>query len=143
MYFIIQNPIWVVNTRLTVKDGEKDATAKPVAKPVVFKSNSTASSSTAASPKLGFIQVVLKIFKEEGIAGFWKGIFPALILVSNPIIQYTVFEKLKEKFQNWKQTALGPLDFFVLGAISKLAATSITYPYIVVKSRMQLKVSSS
>lgn len=33
---------------------------------------------------------------------------------------------------------LGNLDFFLLGALSKLCATAITYPYIVVKARMQL-----
>ncbi|KAJ2176352.1 hypothetical protein GGF45_003700, partial [Coemansia sp. RSA 551] len=38
---------------------------------------------------------------------------------------------------------LGSLDFFVLGAISKLCATSITYPYILIKSRMQLKQSKN
>jgi len=33
------------------------------------------------------------------------------------------------------------LDFFLLGAICKLIATSSTYPYIVIKSRMQLRQS--
>jgi len=32
---------------------------------------------------------------------------------------------------------LSDWDFFFLGALSKLVATSTTYPYIVVKSRMQ------
>lgn len=35
------------------------------------------------------------MIKEEGIFSLWKGVIPALILVSNPMIQYTVFEKLK------------------------------------------------
>lgn len=48
----------------------------------------------------------------------------------------TVFEQLKNKLQKYKLSAI---HFFVLGAISKLAATSITYPYIVIKSRMQVK----
>ncbi|KAJ2847015.1 hypothetical protein GGI22_006091 [Coemansia erecta] len=38
---------------------------------------------------------------------------------------------------------MGSLDFFVLGAISKLCATSVTYPYILIKSRMQLKQSKN
>jgi adenine nucleotide transporter 17 len=58
-------------------------------------------------------------------------------LVINPIIQYTVFEQLKNTISKKRQ--LGNFDFFLLGAISKLAATSITYPYIVIKSRMQVK----
>ncbi|KAG0258178.1 hypothetical protein BG011_003443 [Mortierella polycephala] len=79
------------------------------------------------------------MYKERGLAPFFQGIMPALILVANPIIQYTVFEKLKNRIA--KTRNLTGFDFFLLGAVSKLAATSITYPYIVVKSRMQLKQS--
>lgn len=32
---------------------------------------------------------------------------------------------------------LSDLDFFLLGAVSKLFATGVTYPYLTVKSRMQ------
>ncbi|KAJ3220600.1 hypothetical protein HK099_004153 [Clydaea vesicula] len=117
---IFTNPIWVVNTRLTVKNEEKLA------------------QTNARKKKTGLIAAILKIFKEEGIKGFYRGILPALILVSNPIIQYTVFEKLKEKLMKFKKE-LGATDFFILGALSKLAATSITFPYILIKSRMQLK----
>lgn len=98
-----------------------------------------------------------QIYKEEGISGFFKGVFPALILVSNPILQYTVFEKLKERLQRSRgSSAMTSLDFFLLGAVryhhhttrplihpSKLCATATTYPYIVVKSRMQLQVRAA
>ncbi|TFY68184.1 hypothetical protein EVJ58_g1164 [Rhodofomes roseus] len=33
--------------------------------------------------------------------------------------------------------ALSDIDYFILGALSKLVATSSTYPYIVIKSRLQ------
>jgi len=68
------------------------------------------------------------MIKENGLKSFWQGIMPALILVANPIIQYTVFEKLKNRIA--KTRSLTGFDFFLLGAISKLAATSITYPYM-------------
>ena len=90
--------------------------------------------------KLSTLETVRKILKEEGPAGFWKGLMPALILVINPIIQYTVFEKLKVLLESRraasalkegiKAAALSGSDFFLLGALSKLAATSITYPYM-------------
>ncbi|KAJ3327135.1 hypothetical protein HDU76_012339 [Blyttiomyces sp. JEL0837] len=121
---IITNPIWVVNTRQTVKKGSLDEDGQK-------------------QKPLTTVQTIQKILREEGPQGFWKGIVPALILVINPIIQYTVFERLKDMWQTRRTAqgkgALGGFDFFILGAISKLAATSITYPYIVVKSRMQLK----
>ncbi|KAJ1964297.1 hypothetical protein GGI12_001529 [Dipsacomyces acuminosporus] len=124
MTCIITNPIWVVNTRLTVKQ-KKTATeegAKEAKEPTTL--------STFA-----------EIIREDGVLSLWQGIIPALILVINPIIQYTVFEQLKNKVERLRK--LGNLDFFVLGAISKLAATSVTYPYILVKSRMQLKQSKN
>ncbi|KAI8806450.1 mitochondrial carrier domain-containing protein [Cladochytrium replicatum] len=124
---IMTNPIWVVNTRQTVKKQPADEDAKP---------------GPTAAQKLGFFQTALKIVKEDGVQGLFQGIVPALILVINPIIQYTVFEQLKAVMSKSKK-ALSSFDFFLLGAVSKLAATGITYPYIVVKSRMQLKQSAS
>ncbi|KAJ2827610.1 hypothetical protein GGI24_002603 [Coemansia furcata] len=117
MTCIITNPIWVVNTRLTVKQKSQD------------KEESTT------------LQAFAEIIQEDGVLALWQGIIPALILVINPIIQYTAFEQLKNRVQRFRK--LGSLDFFVLGAISKLAATSITYPYILLKSRMQLKQSKN
>ncbi|KAJ3301130.1 hypothetical protein HDV03_001320 [Kappamyces sp. JEL0829] len=112
----LTNPIWVINTRLLVKDDEGN------------------------KQKIGFRQAAARIMKDDGIVGFWRGILPALVLVSNPVIQYTVFEKMKAFWEKTKKN-LSAFDFFLLGAISKLCATSITYPYIVIKSRMHLKDS--
>ncbi|PVU88018.1 hypothetical protein BB559_005774 [Furculomyces boomerangus] len=116
MTTIITNPIWVVNTRAMVR--EKSASQK--------SSKST-------------FQELKEIIKTDGLASLWQGIAPALILVINPVIQYTVFEQIKNKIEKTK--SMGNLDFFILGAFSKLVATSITYPYIVVKSRMQMRQS--
>lgn len=97
--------------------------------------------------KIGMREAAKNILKEEGIVGFWRGILPALVLVSNPVIQYTVFERLKRIVEKSKKN-LSAIDYFWLGAgkslhnlVSKLCATSLTYPYIVVKSRMHLKDS--
>ena len=69
-------------------------------------------------------------------SAFWRGIGPALVLVINPIIQYTVFEQLKN-FLIARRTArlrasgaknatatLSDWDFFLLGALSKLGTYS-------------------
>jgi adenine nucleotide transporter 17 len=37
----------------------------------------------------------IAMIKEEGFMSFWKGVIPALILVSNPTIQYALFERFK------------------------------------------------
>lgn len=128
---VISNPIWVIQTSQAVRTLSSDS-----AQPVVVK-------------KLGFIETVQNILAKDGLSAFWRGLGPALILVINPIIQYTAFEQLKNflvaRRTNKLRAAgaaaavavLSDWDFFLLGALSKLAATSATYPYIVVKSRLQ------
>jgi adenine nucleotide transporter 17 len=80
------------------------------------------------SRKPSFLTVGASILKNEGVKGLYAGVRAALVLVINPIIQYTVFEQLKNKISRSKN--LSNFDFFLLGAISKLCATGITYPYM-------------
>ncbi len=77
-----------------------------------------------------FASTAAKIYKEEGLKGFFKGVIPALVLVINPVIQFTAFERLKVVVE--KTRTLTTFDFFVLGALSKLLATGLTYPYMCV-----------
>merc|ERR1712193_211477 len=79
------------------------------------------------------IGTLVALLKEEGPLALFAGVAPALVLVINPILQYTIFEQLKQLLE--KRRKVGATDSFLLGAIGKLAATSITYPYITVKSR--------
>lgn len=44
----------------------------------------------AIEKKLNVLQTILYIIKTDGVRAFWHGIGPALILVSNPILQFTV-----------------------------------------------------
>ena len=83
----------------------------------------------------------MKLFKSEGPTALFAGVLPALVLVINPILQYTIFEQLKEVLE--KRRRVTPRDAFFLGAIGKLLATSITYPYITVKSRMHVASKQS
>ncbi|KAF9055238.1 mitochondrial carrier [Hymenopellis radicata] len=126
---IISNPIWVVQTSQAVQTMNQDPTGKPV--------------------KKGFIATIQHILTTDGLKAFWRGLGPALILVMNPVIQYTVFEQLKNLIVASRTrklrlagavgaiATLSDWDFFFLGALAKLVATSSTYPYIVVKSRLQ------
>ena len=102
--------------------------------------------------KLGFLQTVLKIYRKDGLLAFFRGLGPALVLVINPVIAYTAFEQLKNwivarrsasgsRFPTGTQSItskptilpLSDLDNFLLGAVTKLLATGLTYPYLVVK----------
>ncbi|AGO13294.1 AaceriAFR147Cp [[Ashbya] aceris (nom. inval.)] len=110
MTAIASNPIWVVNTRMTVAKSEQSTLA-----------------------------VLLDIVRNDGVMALFSGLRPALMLVSNPIIQYTVFEQLKNIVLKWSGAeVLLPSWAFLLGAVGKLAATGSTYPYITLKTRMHL-----
>ncbi|KAJ7129715.1 mitochondrial carrier domain-containing protein [Mycena epipterygia] len=141
---IISNPIWVVQTSQAVQTLSQ---AEPSLDPAPPKLR-----------KLSIAETIQSILAKDGIGAFWRGIGPALVLVINPVLQYTVFEQLKNFLvarRTVKLRAAGAAtavavltdwDFFLLGALSKLVATSSTYPYIVVKSRLHaghLKYKSS
>jgi len=118
---LLTNPIWVVNTRMTARKSEADEHGLPGSKP-------------AKSPTT--IGTLLSIIRNEGFLRLFAGVMPALVLVINPILQYTVFEQLKNMME--KKRRITPKDAFYLGALGKLLATTITYPYITVKSRMHV-----
>ncbi|KAI0530833.1 hypothetical protein KFK09_000381 [Dendrobium nobile] len=80
----------------------------------------------------------------------FDGLSISLVLTSNPAIQYTVFDQLKQRFiqrQQSKQSASGSagsspeslsaFSAFLLGAMSKSVATIITYPLIRCKVMIQ------
>lgn len=117
---LLTNPIWVVNTRMTARK-EASEEALPGAKP---------------AKKPSTIGTLLSIIREEGFMRLFAGVMPALVLVINPILQYTFFEQLKNILERKRRVT--PTDSFYLGAAGKLLATSITYPYITVKSRMHV-----
>lgn len=119
---LLTNPIWVINTRMTARQNEADQ-ALPTKEGELPRK--------AQAP--GTISTLMKIIREDGFMRLFAGVLPALILVINPILQYTIFEQLKQALE--KRRKVGATDSFVLGALGKLAATSITYPYITVKSR--------
>jgi adenine nucleotide transporter 17 len=74
------------------------------------------------------VDAMLDIIKNDGgVKALWKGIGPALVLVINPVLQYTAFEQLSRlllAFRNNKTTRrpLSDLDIFWLGALAKLCA---------------------
>jgi solute carrier family 25 (peroxisomal adenine nucleotide transporter), member 17 len=123
---ILTNPIWVVNTRMTTRkadaaDEEKSTLPGGEQNPV---------------RKPSTIDTLLTLLKTEGPQALFAGVVPALVLVINPILQYTLFEQMKNSYE--KKRRVTPTVAFFLGALGKLFATSVTYPYITVKSQMHV-----
>ncbi|QPH06151.1 hypothetical protein C2857_004419 [Epichloe festucae Fl1] len=123
---IITNPIWVVNTRVTTRQKHSEADLE-AGKP-------------APTPP-STMGTLMSLLRNEGPQALFSGVLPALVLVINPILQYTLFEQMKNAVE--KRRKVTPAAAFFLGALGKLFATSVTYPYITVKSQMHVAGSHS
>ncbi|KAL9022105.1 MAG: hypothetical protein Q9185_000723 [Variospora sp. 1 TL-2023] len=128
---LITNPIWVVNTRMTARQSSSSSSSSADDK------DSLPEPATAPKSRPSTVSTLLSLLRTEGPGALFAGVLPALVLVINPILQYTIFEQLKNVLE--KRRKVTPRDIFLLGAIGKLLATSITYPYITIKSRMHVK----
>lgn len=118
---LITNPIWVINTRMTARKSESEEQGLP---------------GTPKKAKASTISTLMDLLRQEGPRALFAGVLPALVLVINPILQYTIFEQLKNVVE--RRRRMTPKDAFYLGALGKIMATSITYPYITVKSQMHV-----
>lgn len=113
---MIFNPLWLTKTRLALQ-GAVD-TPKP------YK---------------GFLDALVTIARDEGLAGLYKGVVPALFLTSHGAIQFATYEWLKTETEGIRDSsgAQPALISMGTGALAKIFASTITYPYQVVKSRLQ------
>ncbi|KAL2816379.1 mitochondrial carrier domain-containing protein [Aspergillus cavernicola] len=116
---ILTNPIWVIKTRML------------------------ATGSKTPGAYTSFTTGAMLILRTEGIPGFYRGLIPSLFGVSHGALQFMAYEKLKlyrtraQLAKSEKKRELGNIDFFVTSSISKIFAGSITYPYQVLRSRLQ------
>ncbi|KAK9165431.1 hypothetical protein Scep_000622 [Stephania cephalantha] len=127
---LFTNPVWLVKTRLQLQTPLQQS-----------------------QPYSGFHDALRTIVKEEGWRALYRGLGPSLLLqVSHGAIQFTVYEELRQLVVGFKsrgKTAhdsdklLNSVDYAVLGASSKLAAMLFTYPYQVIRARLQQRPSSS
>jgi hypothetical protein len=77
------------------------------------------------------------------ITQYWNGLVPSLILTTNPSINFTVYDSLKETMLRYKSTrnlhpALTMPETFLIGMAAKFAAIIVTYPMIRVKMILML-----
>ena len=112
---IVANPLWVANVRM-------------------IQGNSLHQS---------LISEMKQIMQTEGLSSLWNGTTASLMLVSNPVIQFFVYEQLKALRQAQKQSRVSPIEIFLLGAIAKGIATVLTYPLQLAQVLMRLQQSGS
>ena len=81
--------------------------------------------------------IALQIRAEKGVRGFWSGYSASLILTLNPSLTFFFFEALKRSLPRSNRQNPSPQVTFLLAAISKAMASTITYPFSLAKSRLQ------
>mmetsp|Transcript_61478 Transcript_61478/g.97921 ORF Transcript_61478/g.97921 Transcript_61478/m.97921 type:complete len:396 (+) Transcript_61478:26-1213(+) len=90
----------------------------------------------------GLLDAWKKIMATDGVGGLYKGIGPSLWLVSNPIIQFVVYEEVVNVLKGWSDTQqLSALTYFLCGAFGKAVATVFTYPLQVMQTQLRKKDS--
>lgn len=129
------NPIWVIKTRL------------------MAQSNATTSIHHSRPPwhYRGTIDAARKMYRAEGLLSFYSGLTPALFGLTHVAIQFPLYELLKEKFTGigigMKESEEDRSHHFYGLALavflSKVCASTATYPHEVVRTRLQTQQRSS
>ncbi|XP_036408465.1 peroxisomal membrane protein PMP34 [Megalops cyprinoides] len=113
---LVTTPLWVVNTRLKLQGAKfRNTDIRP-------------------THYTGITDAFAQIVKEEGVGALWNGTFPSLLLVLNPAVQFMIYEGLKRHLRRGVHRELSSVEVFVIGAIAKAIATTVTYPLQTVQS---------
>lgn len=140
---IVTNPIWVIKTRLMSQ----------------MPPSATPNSASAVNPSLATpwhyrstIDAARKMYATEGILSFYSGLTPALLGLTHVAVQFPAYEYFKTKFTGVGMGESGskggssdsgveaPTHWLgVLSAtiLSKMLASSLTYPHEVIRTRLQ------
>ncbi|KAL9001207.1 MAG: hypothetical protein Q9169_000391 [Polycauliona sp. 2 TL-2023] len=128
------NPIWVIKTRLMAQSNNN--TAENHLRPPWQYRNT--------------LDAARKMYRAEGLLSFYSGLTPALLGLTHVAIQFPLYEVFKEKF-----TGIGAgmteteedrsHHFYGLALavfLSKVCASTATYPHEVVRTRLQTQQRS-
>ncbi|KAB7505596.1 Mitochondrial folate transporter/carrier, partial [Armadillidium nasatum] len=121
---VITNPIWVVKTRLCLQ----------------FESGVSQVQSDPHRYK-GMVDAFVKTYRYEGVRGLYKGFVPGVFGVSHGALQFMAYEELKAQYNRYRKmptdARLNSFEYLTFAALSKLFAAVTTYPYQVLRARMQ------
>lgn len=131
----ITNPIWVVKTRLMLQTGDGKTS---------FQSLSGGNQKNYYKNTLDAFK---KMYKNEGFLVFYSGLIPSLFGLFHVAIHFPVYEKLKkflhcDNFQHDQQkdsTHFSNLSRLITASsLSKMCASTLTYPHEILRTRMQI-----
>lgn len=114
---VCTNPIWVIKTRML------------------------STSSTYPGAYNSFADGARQIFRSEGLQGYYRGLVPSLFGVSHGALQFMAYEELKLVRRGGnaaQQRELSTFDLLLFSGLAKVFAGTVSYPYQVVRSRLQI-----
>ncbi|KOS12964.1 mitochondrial nad transporter [Malassezia pachydermatis] len=86
------------------------------------------------------LDAVIKIYRNEGIPAFYKGLLPSLLGVFHVIVQFPLYEHFKSMTSEGKRgDPLSPGSILLCSGASKMLASLATYPHEVLRTRMQMQ----
>lgn len=143
---IVTNPIWVIKTRLMSQTGRHDRTQFSF----LPKASNTPTSRPTVNPHGYYhstIDAAKKMYTTEGIRAFYSGLSPALLGLSHVAVQFPVYEYLRMRFtgqgmgeapaSNDVKASSEWAGILSASIISKILASSATYPHEVIRTRLQ------
>jgi solute carrier family 25 folate transporter 32 len=110
----LTNPLWVVRTRIQSQFLHQDTMPK-------------------YTSLFGGLN---RICKDEGFKALFKGLGASYFGLSHAVILYPLYEYLKTVIKEWKGTP-STSDIFLASLVSKFTAMVLTYPHIVLRTRLQ------
>ncbi|KAI0134400.1 mitochondrial carrier domain-containing protein [Xylariales sp. AK1849] len=142
---IVTNPIWVIKTRLMSQSSRgynREMSVFP------RSGNTPTSRPTINSPwhYHSTVDAARKMYSSEGVLSFYSGLTPALLGLTHVAVQFPAYEYLRQRFTgqrmgqmlddnaNAHRHWLGVLSASIL---SKVLASSATYPHEVIRTRLQ------
>ncbi|KAH3683352.1 hypothetical protein WICPIJ_005675 [Wickerhamomyces pijperi] len=114
----LTNPIWVIKTRLML---QTDTNVK-------YKST---------------LDAFMKMYRQEGLTVFYSGLTPSLFGLFHVAIHFPVYEKLKNMLHIQQNDQQRLWKLIIASTISKICASTLTYPHEILRTRMQLKKDQS
>jgi len=130
----LTNPIWVTKTRLCLQY-ERLRLKKLGQLPASSSSSSSSSSYSGMTNALG------QIYRQEGVRGLYRGFVPGLFGVSHGVLQFMAYEEMKKHYNRYRGAAhdarFSTAEYLIFAALSKCFAAVSTYPYQVMRTRLQ------
>ena len=141
---LVTNPLWVIKTRLQVQHSEALRDFMPKRVPYTSTANA-----------------LYRVAVEEGFRGIYSGLGPSLAGISHVMIQFPVYERLKQELEDRRRQGgtgirgkwgggggvvteevagkLSAAELIFASAVAKMVASSVTYPHEVIRSHMHVQ----